>query len=218
MPRTLLALTVALTVGLSSPGWAEGPDGEAAGKLRKMGGIVMPIAQDDDRLEVALHLADGDVTDETVDLIAKLDNVAWLNLAGTKVGDAGVAKLASLSSLERLHLERTDVTDASAGTLAGLPKLSYLNLYGTKLTDAGLKTLANSESLRKLFVWQTAVTVDAIAAASGDKLTVVGEVKLPQPEEKKPEWKKPEKKTPEAVEETSKPAADATPASETADE
>ena len=195
MPRTVIAslsLFVAAAAVADDP-----PAGDAAETLRGLGGIVMPISQADDRMEVALHLASGTVDDAVIDAVVKVPNLAWLNLAGTKVTDAGVAKLAGAETLERLHLERTEVTDASAAALAKLPKLTYLNLYGTKLTDAGLAELRKSPSLRKLFVWQTAVTQAAVEAANAadSPLTVVGEVTLPPVEEKpKPDAEKGDKK------------------------
>lgn len=210
-----MSRTAVLMLCLPCLASAEGPDGEAASAIRELGGLVMPIAQSDERLDVSLHLADGEIGDDAVGLVSRLDNVAWLNLAGTAVGDEGVKRLAGMKSLERLHLERTKVTDASAEPLAELPKLTYLNLYGTALTDAGLETLTKSKSLRKLFVWQTKVTSDAAKAASGESLSVVGEVALPTPEapaaksEEKPESDAggPAAK-PEAKGEKSQPAAD----------
>ncbi|MGE0377859.1 MAG: hypothetical protein AB7Q45_20795, partial [Planctomycetaceae bacterium] len=70
---------------------------EAINAIKAVGGNVMPIAQNDDRLDVTLHLADQDVTDEQLALVAKLPKVAWLNLAGTKITDAGLAHLSGMT-------------------------------------------------------------------------------------------------------------------------
>ena len=178
-----------------------------AEQLREMGGLVMPIAQSDSRRDVALHLADGEVTDQTLETIVALNAadaaqpVAWLNLAGTQVTDAGAESLAKLTELERLHIERTALTDAGLAKLAGLKKLSYLNLYGTQITDAGLETIAQLPNLKKVFVWQTGVSEEAIARFNQDhpKTEMVGEVKLvkvefPEEEEKQDGDKEPAKK------------------------
>src|SRR5690606_14184092 len=98
LQRSLLAAVMMLSVSTGAVA-----DDAAAGQkaatdaLKALGGNVMPIAQNDDRLDVTLHLADKDVTDEHLALVAKLPKVAWLNLAGTKITDAGLEHLAGLN-------------------------------------------------------------------------------------------------------------------------
>ena len=158
---------------------------EPAETLRSIGGLVQPIAQSDPRLDVALHLADEDVTDDTLDTVVAFDaaqpdggKVAWLNLAGTAITDAGCDRLAKLGSLERLHLERTTITDAGLAKLATLKNLQYLNLYGTKVTEAGLATIASLPAIEKVYVWQTGVSEDAIATFRSEhpEVNLVGAV------------------------------------------
>lgn len=174
---------------------------EPAAELRDIGGLVLPIAQNDPRLDVSLHLADQPVTDQTMQTLVSLqqsqpegERIAWLNLAGSEITDAGCDALAQLTSLERLHLERTAVTDAGLAKLDSLKSLTYLNLYGTKVTDAGLATLAALPNLKRAYVWQTGVTEEAIAAfgEQNPNTSLVGEVKLVPaefPKEEKPEEK-----------------------------
>src|SRR5690606_7296990 len=88
------------------------PDPEAVQAIRAIGGNVMELAQNDARLDVTLHLADQDVTDEKLVPLSKLTNAVWLNLAGTKITDKGLAAIKDLKSLEKLHLERTAIGDA----------------------------------------------------------------------------------------------------------
>ncbi|MFN5315624.1 MAG: hypothetical protein ACK5FF_14315, partial [Planctomyces sp.] len=122
-------------------------------KVQEAGGQAMPLAKNDTRLTVAFHLADKDVTDDTLAMLKDAASIHSLNLRGTKITDAGLAHLAGLKGLTRLHLEKTAVTDAGLAHLAALPALEYLNLYETKVTDAGLPHLAGIKSLRRLFVW-----------------------------------------------------------------
>ncbi len=215
-----LACSVAVLLSVSSayPADDEQPltpeQQQAVDALKALGGNVMPIAQNDDRLDVTLHLADSDVTDEHLALVATLPKVAWLNLAGTKITDAGLAQIAGLTSLEKLHLEKTGITDAGLAHLAGLKSLVYLNVYGTKVSDAGLQHLHGLKNLKKVYVWQTECTPEGINALilAFSPLEVVGALELkpvvveePKAEEaKKEEPKKEEAKKEEPKKEEAK--------------
>lgn len=182
----IAACGLAFVLGWTAMGHAEESEGltpeqqQAVDALKALGGNVMPIAQNDDRLDVTLHLADQDVTDEHLALVAQLPKVAWLNLAGTKITDAGLQHLAGLTTLEKLHLEKTAITDAGLEHLKGLKSLVYLNVYGTKVTDAGLKHLYGLKNLRHLYVWQTECTPEGIMklVAKFSPLEVVGALEL----------------------------------------
>jgi hypothetical protein len=169
----------------------------AADALRKLGGNVIAVAQNDPRLDVTLNLAGDAVTDEALTHVAQLPSVIWLNLAGTKITDAGLAKIAGMKSLEKLHLEKTLIGDEGLAHLAGLENLTYLNIYSTQVTDAGLKHLHGLKKLKNLYIWQSKVTEQGAAELKKvlPELQIVGEVKLAAvEEEKKPEEKKPEEK------------------------
>jgi hypothetical protein len=172
------------------------PNPEAVAAIRKVGGNVLKISQNDPRLDVILHLAGGEVTDEVLAHVARLEGVAWLNLAGTKITNEGLAQLAELKTLEKLHLERTGIGDAGLAHLRQLENLTYLNIYGTNVTDAGLQHLHGLKKLRRLYVWQTQVTEAGIAElkAAIPELTVIGAVTLQPVEPAKPEEKPAEAK------------------------
>jgi len=91
-------------------------------------------------------------------------NLRWLDLAGTKITDAGAAQLMAMPNLTRLHLERTAITDAGLAGVVCLANLEYLDLYGTGVTDAGLERLEKLPKLKQIFLWQTKVTSNAVAA------------------------------------------------------
>ena len=84
---------------------------QAKSKIRAAGGSVLELAQNDDRLEVAFHLSDQKITDETLKTLAGLTKVTALNLRGTDVTSAGLAQLKGLKGLTHLHLEKTKVND-----------------------------------------------------------------------------------------------------------
>jgi hypothetical protein len=97
-------------------------------------------------------------------------NVRWLDLGGTRVTDAGIAKMPSMPNLTRLHLERTAITDSALKQIARLSELEYLNLYGTAVSDKGLEQLQSLPKLKQLYLWQTKVT-PAAAKAFAESLT-----------------------------------------------
>ncbi|WP_437188169.1 hypothetical protein SH668x_001599 [Planctomicrobium sp. SH668] len=159
--------------------------------IRALGGNVIPLAVSDPRLDVTLNLASKPVTDEALTHVAKLPNVAWLNLAGTNITSEGLKSLSGLKTLEKLRLEKTEIGDEGLAHLAGLENLSTLNIYQTKVTDAGVKHLVGLKKLKHLYIWQTGVTDAGAAELKKEipELTIIGEVKPPQPapEEPKPE-------------------------------
>lgn len=91
-------------------------------------------------------------------------NIRWLDLAGTRITDAGLVQVAAMPNLVRLHLERTAITDAGLASLAELPNLEYLNLYATTISEAGLEPLKNAPKLKQVYLWQTKVTPSAAIA------------------------------------------------------
>ena len=81
------------------------------------------------------------------------------------VSDAGLARLAGLTTLERLNLDKTHVTDAGLAHLKSLVNLVSLRLNSNTITDAGLEHLAALTKLQELSVaYCTGVTEQGIAA------------------------------------------------------
>ena len=168
----------------------------AMAEIRKAGGQVMELAQNDARLDVAFHLADGKIDDAQLAPLKNLPKLAQLNVRGKEITDAGLVHIKDSKGLVRLHLERTKVTDAGLEQLKGLESLEYLNLYGTAVTDAGLKPLEALKKLKRLYLWETKVTDAGVAAlkAALPELQIVRGVEPAKPAEAKPEEKKEEKK------------------------
>ncbi len=139
-------------------------EADAIAKLKAAGGLVLEIAQNDNRLDVSFLSAQGKVTDELIAPVQFIPRLAQLNLRGTEVTDAGLVAVGKAVSLVRLHLEKTKVTDAGVANLKTLVNLEYLNLYGTELSDAGLAHLSGLAKLKTLYVWQTKVTDAGVMA------------------------------------------------------
>jgi len=171
----------------------------AMAEVRKAGGQVMELAQNDARLDVAYHLADGKVEDGHLAPLKNLPKLAQLNVRGKDITDAGLVHIKDAKGLTRLHLERTKVTDAGLEHLKGLENLEYLNLYGTAVTDTGLKHLEGLKKLRRVYLWETKVTDAGVAAlkTAVPEIQVIRGVEPAKPAEPKPEEKKEEKKAEE---------------------
>ena len=102
--------------------------------------------------------------DELTKLTQIGPNLRWLDLAGTKVSDAGLVQLKGTPNLTRLHLERTPITDNGLTNLTPLVSLEYLDLYGTEVSDTGLESLESLPKLKQIYLWQTKVTPAAVSA------------------------------------------------------
>lgn len=88
---------------------------------------------------VVLQMANQDVDDETLDFVAKMNQLRELDLNDSAITDGGLPKLAKLPSLETLRLR------------------------ATKITDAGFRDhLFEMETLRQLDLRQTLVEVETV--------------------------------------------------------
>jgi hypothetical protein len=95
-----------------------------------------------------------------VDSLEPLRTLASLNtlaLAGTPIGDAGLAPASpdapGFAGLTVLNLFKTRVSDAGLTHLRNLPKLRSLTLVGTKVTEAGVAELVKERpAIRPMLV------------------------------------------------------------------
>lgn len=162
----LLALAFAFHAQAADDKKAADPAVEAAmQKVNASGASLMPIAADAKAYRfTALNVA-KEFTDAGLDPLAPIaDKIASLDLARTKITDAGLAKVAAMKGLKELHLEGTTIGDAGLDHLKGLGELEYLNLYNTKVTDTGIAKLAGLSKLNALYLWQSGVTKAGVAA------------------------------------------------------
>lgn len=167
-PAILLALALTFAVAAQAADDKKAVDPAVASAMQKVnatGASLMPVAADAKAYRfTALNVA-KDFTDASLDALTPIaDKIASLDLARTKVTDAGLAKLAAMKGLKELHLENTAIGDAGLDHLKGLAELEYLNLYNTKVTDAGLAKLTSLGKLKALYLWQSGVTKAGVTA------------------------------------------------------
>jgi hypothetical protein len=107
------------------------------------------------RIHIALPNADE------VKNLAHLPPVREFNIAGSPIGDAGLAELArspALQGLTALRLNHTSITDAGLEHLPAFPNLEYLGVLGSngnfnrdgenKITGSGFKYVGQLKKLR----------------------------------------------------------------------
>ena len=134
-------------------------DSAAVSAVQNAGAFALPIAQNTNFLDVGFQIAGDKITDAQLGTLAPVaQQVFWLNLAGTKITDDGLARLEPLKNLRKLHLEKTAISDAGIAHLKGLTNLEYLNLYSTKVGDAGIAELSGLKNLKELYLWESKVT------------------------------------------------------------
>lgn len=138
-------------------------DPEAVQSLLTRNGRALPIAQEQNLLQVSFAKDSTPFANGDMQLLASLaEQVTWLDLRNTDISD--FSSLSQLTHLSRLHLEQSAVQDDDLANISGLQYLEYLNLYGTDITDEGLKHLENLPALKTLYLWQSKVSKEGAEA------------------------------------------------------
>ena len=98
---------------------------DAVAKLEKeIGASILQIAQSETGLMfTAINVADKFSDADLAKFAPVAAHIEDLNLARTKVTDAGLAAVGTMKNLTRLRLENTGITDAGLDHLKGLEKL-----------------------------------------------------------------------------------------------
>lgn len=93
----------------------------------------------------------------------KLANLTYLDLAYTKVTDAGMVYFKDCKRLTDLRLEHTRVGDAGLAYFKDCKHLTAINLAGTNVSDAGLAPFEGCNGLLFLALWDTQVGNEGLA-------------------------------------------------------
>ena len=93
-----------------------------------------------------LEMANPDVTDATLDLLAALPRLKELTLNDAQITDAGLTRLAALPALEILRIARTQITPdgVKAFLITPPPQLSQLDVSGCGIPTSPLRTWKNA--------------------------------------------------------------------------
>jgi hypothetical protein len=102
--------------------------------------------------------------DEDAAHLKRLPNLGWLQLGGTRIGDAGLAELRHVPRLQFLVLNGTSVTDEGVRHIAACSNLERLMLADTAITDESVKQLARLKRLKYLSIGGTKITGEGVTA------------------------------------------------------
>lgn len=137
---------------------------QAIAALKNHGVIVIPVG-DSTHYVSASYVNAREVTDDQLSLLLPIrDQLLWLDLARTKIGDAGVKTISKLSALTRLNLQHTQISDAALKDISSMARLKSVNLVGTGISDAGLMALSATGSLERVYCFNTNVTASGVAS------------------------------------------------------
>jgi hypothetical protein len=119
-----------------------------------------------------------------------LPRLKRLNLYLTLVTDQGLDSFRredhrSATKIEVLNLDKCPITDAGIPKLASLTSLGWLHLGGTAITDTGLAELAPFEQLKEVIVTKTETTLGGIEKLRKERpdMTVKDNVSEKTPQE-----------------------------------
>jgi Leucine-rich repeat (LRR) protein len=93
-----------------------------------------------------LNLRGTKITDSTLEFLAGVPTLEWLDIGWAQITDTGLEHLAGLTNLKWLTMGGNKLTDSSLQFLRQMPQLEYLDIGGQQRTDSGLWSLLLSET------------------------------------------------------------------------
>ena len=121
-------------------------------QLKKAGVVVFPFTRNTNYLSVNFVTATGN-TDSLLNLLITLkDQVLSLNLDDRLVTNNTLKLVGKMEQLKKLQLTRTQTSDVNIKELLPLENLESLNLNFTEVTAVGLAQLQNLKKLKNLYL------------------------------------------------------------------
>ncbi|WAJ72063.1 c-type cytochrome domain-containing protein [Catenovulum adriaticum] len=162
-------LSVSLGLEQAKGGWPlpkiEMIPNAVAEQLTQQGFMIKQIAKDINYLDIDYSVSRQPLTNEALNgLLSIKEHVVWLNLANSQVSNEQLKVLAQFPNLLKLHLEKNPISDQGIEHLTTLNQLQYLNLYRTNITNTSLNTLASLPNLTRLYTGETKVTSNTNAS------------------------------------------------------
>jgi uncharacterized membrane protein/mono/diheme cytochrome c family protein len=132
-------------------------DESAIKKLKDIGAVVIPVAQNTNYLSVNFVTATN-FSESVIQLLLPLkEQLIWLKLGNTSIRDSALQIISQCTNLRHLQIDHTKITDKGLASLKSLRHLRYLNLVGTEVTAQGVMQLKILKNLQSIYLYQTAV-------------------------------------------------------------
>lgn len=101
------------------------------------------------RLEhLSLWLQKTGVTGDGLSALQGMQNLHFLDLTGTPLEDADVARIAAIPGVNQVYVARTGISGAALAGLAQLPNLTHVCIDATQATPEAIAGLATSPTLQ----------------------------------------------------------------------
>jgi hypothetical protein len=101
----------------------------------------------------------GDASD--LKRLKYLGDVRLVQLAGEKIDDAVLARVAEMKDVEYVRIKWAKISDKGVAALAKLPKIQHLSILYSPVTDAAAASLEQTQSLSSLRLYGTKISRDA---------------------------------------------------------
>lgn len=125
--------------------------------LKKLGVVVMPVAQGSNYLRADFVTAETSRDTALTLLMPIKKQLVWLNLRNTAVGDSAMAAVGQCIRIRKLQLDHTTISDGGLRYLAKLDGLENLTLTDTRITAAGMKWLKGLKKLKSVYLYHTQI-------------------------------------------------------------
>lgn len=106
---------------------------------------------------------DNKIGESGIALIATMPKLMHLRLRGVNIDDAAAARLAKVKSLQILNLPQSELTDSGLAELTKLENLVQLRVGSSKLTDSGLEALKQFPKLKRVHLIDVPITDAGLA-------------------------------------------------------
>ena len=112
------------------------------------------------QLYLSIHISNANISDKTLELLARLKKIEGMSLQGNAFTDEGLKHLRGMTQLRSLWigLSKGQITDSGIAQLGGLVNLHDLEIQNANVTDNGIQKLRGLTKLKRLYLGKTFVT------------------------------------------------------------
>lgn len=138
-------------------------DEKIINQLKSKGIMVVPVAQNSNYLSVNFVTNPIVSADDLALLVQLKEQVLWLKLSNSTVDDKAMQSVARLTNLAKLDLSYTRITAIGLAGLKNLTGLQQLNLVGTNISAQAILSLKDIKTISSIYLYKTGITANEIA-------------------------------------------------------